>query len=385
MLSQHYSSPFFQLALRRSSMNKSMLRGDFHTLVPCGVAASPTIVRVWHWRGARGRFLRSLCLFGFIAVAGSLYHLWINTPLPRKIVVKLSSPHHHPIDDLIANATATLHSLLSKQTTTLTEAASAYRERRGRNPPPGFDVWHAFASAHDAFVVEDFFDQIYDDLNPFWGVPAAQIRQQARQLPIKVVVRNGKVQTKKGDHKRLKQWIDMVQKIQDKLPGRDMPLNMLDEPRVAVFWEHIFDQTEKASSSRYQQPTRDTMRSFTARDIDGEAIETSEPEFLEGGSYRDQVRAGCAPDAPSRNVSTLDDFSTPLGSFQEDVCDDNRWKTFTHEGFVSNGTRARDPCSQPELVSAHGALIAPLSQSTSQTLIPMFSSSKLSMVGALSI
>ncbi|KAK7192371.1 hypothetical protein DPSP01_004958 [Paraphaeosphaeria sporulosa] len=347
-------------------------------LYPRGLLAKSTVLRVWQRQGARGRFLRSLCVLIFIAVAGSLYHLWAHKTTPKKIVVRLGSPQTHPIDDLITNATATLHSLLSRQTTTLTEAASAYRERRGRHPPPGFDVWHAFANAHDALLVEDFFDRIYDDLNPFWSISAMQIRQQARQMPNKIVVRNKKVQTKKGDRKRLDQWIDMVKKIQDKLPDLDMPLNMLDEPRVAVPWENISNYIESASAVRRQQPAHEVLKSFTSLDIDGETIEHDESKFSEERPYWDLVRAGCAPDAPSWNVSVLENLSTPLGACPENECN-NSSVPFTYDGFVSNWTRAKDPCLQPGLVSSHGALIAPLSQSTSQTLIPMFSSSKLSM------
>ncbi|KAF9736466.1 hypothetical protein PMIN03_011936 [Paraphaeosphaeria minitans] len=348
-------------------------------LTPRGLPANSTLLCVWQQKGARGRLLRSLCILAFIASAVSLYHLRVHTPAPRKIVVTLGSPHHHPIDDLITNATATLHSLLSRKTTSLTDAASAYRERRGRHPPPGFDVWYAFAGAHDAVLVEDFFDRIYDDLNPFWSVPAARIRQQARQMPNKIVVRNKKVRTKKGDRKRLDQWIDMVKKIQDKLPDLDMPLNMLDEPRVAVPWEDISTYTESASAARQQQPAHRIVKSFTSLDIDRETIEHDAPIFSEERPYWDLVRAGCAPDAPSRHVSVIDTFSTLLGSCPENDCNANSSIPFTYEGFVSNWTRARDPCLQPDLVSAHGALIAPLSQSTSQKLIPMFSSSKLSM------
>ncbi|KAF2439267.1 glycosyltransferase family 90 protein [Karstenula rhodostoma CBS 690.94] len=304
-----------------------------------------------------------------VSVASSLYHLWAHTPVPSKIVVGVGSPRHHPIDDLIANATTTLHSLLSKQTTTLTDSASAYRERRGRHPPPGFDVWHSFASAHDAVLVEDFFDRIYDDLGPFWSVPAKQIRQQARQLPNRIVVRNRKVRTRKGDRKRLDQWIDMVQKIQDKLPDLDLPLNMLDEPRVAVSWEDISSYTETAAAARQQQPAHEVVKDFASLDIDSETIEHDEPTFSHESPYWDLVRAGCARDAPSPNISVPTNLSRPV----------NSPTPFTYEGFVSNWTRAKDPCLQPELASSHGALIAPLSQSTSQTLIPMFSSSKFSM------
>jgi hypothetical protein len=336
---------------------------------------------MWQRQKGRGRLLKFLRILVFIAVVGSVHHLWAQTPAPRKIVVTAGSSHHHPIDDLITNAEATLRSLLSKQTTTLTETADAYRDRRGRHPPPGFEQWHAFASAHNAVLVEDFFDQIYDDLSPFWSVPAKQIRQQARQLPNRIVVRNKKVQTRKGDRKRLDTWIDMVQKIQHELPDLDMPLNMLDEPRVAVPWENISSYFEMESKARQLQPAYQVMQEFTHLDIDDEMIEYDEPKtFSDRSPYWDLVRAGCAPSAPSRNISTFANFSEPLVICLNDDCGRMNSEAFTYEGFISNWTRAKDPCLQPDLVSLHGALIEPLSQSTSRTLIPIFSSSKLSVV-----
>jgi hypothetical protein len=336
---------------------------------------------MWQRQKGRGRLFRSLRIFLVIAVAGSVYHLWTQAPAPRKIVVTPGSAHHHPIDDLITNATATFRSLVSKQTTTLNETADAYRDRRGRHPPPGFDAWHAFASAHNAVLVEDFFDQIYNDLSPFWSVPAKQIRQQARQLPNRIVVRNKKVQTRKGDRKRLDTWIDMVQKIQHELPDLDMPLNMLDEPRVAVPWENISSYIEMESDARQLQPTYEVVQSFTLKDIDGETVEYDEPKtFSDHDPYWDMVRVGCAPDAPSRNISTLPNLTEAPVFCLENECGPMDAKAFTYEGFISNWTRAKDPCLQPDLVSSHVALIEPLSQSTSPDLIPIFSSSKLSMV-----
>ncbi|KAL1604877.1 hypothetical protein SLS60_004417 [Paraconiothyrium brasiliense] len=330
-----------------------------------------------------GRLLSFLCSFVLTAVAVSTYHLWSHTPLPKEIVVTLASPHPHPINDLIRNATNTFGTLLSKQTTTLTETADAYRKQRGRHPPPGFEEWYAFATAHNVIIVEDFFDQIYDDLSPFWGVPAKQIRQQARQLPDRVVVRNKEVQTPKGDRKRLDQWIDMVMKIQHLLPDMDLPLNMLDEPRVAVPWENISTYVSIGSEKRQMHPAHQVVQQFSSLDIDGEAIEYDEPTFSDQSPYWELVRAACAPDAPSRNISAPTYLSGPPIFCEKDDCALIRSIPFTHESFVSNWTRAKDPCLQPDLLSLHGVLIDPLSQSTSQTLLPMFASSKLSMTNGI--
>ena len=98
----------------------------------------------------------------------------------------------HPIDDLIAQAEKEFSALLAKETKTLNEAAAAYRKRRGRHPPPGFATWYQFAIDLNATIVEDFFDPIYDDLNPFWGLSPSSIRREAHRYEMTINVRNGK-------------------------------------------------------------------------------------------------------------------------------------------------------------------------------------------------
>lgn len=354
-----------------------MARCGIHRLTSC---IEPTTTRMFQWRLSRGSLFALLRVLVFVTVALSIFALWNQPPAPKRIVVLPGSRTRHPIDTLIKNATATFETLLSKRTKTLAESAAAYRARRGRHPPPDFDVWHKFASQHNVILVEDFFDQIYNDLGPFWGVPAKQIRQQARQLPNRVIVRDRKVQTRKGDRKRLDQWIDMATKIQHMLPDLDLPLSMLDEPRVAVPSENVSSYMATESELRKLHAAHDVVQRFATLYIDKEALEIDEPTFFEDGPYWDQIRGGCAPDSPSRDLSIPTNLSGPPMFCSGSDCAGNRSMTFTYKGFVSNWTRAKDPCLQPELLSSHGALIAPSSQSTSHTLIPIFGSSKLSMV-----
>ena len=88
----------------------------------------------------------------------------------------------HPIDTLVKTADDTFKAVLAKESKTLAEAADAYRKRRGRHPPPGFDKWYQFAVDNDAVMVEDFFDQIYHDLNPFWGIDPTRILKDRKSV-----------------------------------------------------------------------------------------------------------------------------------------------------------------------------------------------------------
>src|SRR5215469_1676511 len=85
----------------------------------------------------------------------------------------------HPIGQLIRKARDQWSCVLAKRSHDLPTAAYRYRERRGRHPPPGFDAWVNWALRHEAVVIEDFFDRIYDDLNPFWALDAREVRRRS--------------------------------------------------------------------------------------------------------------------------------------------------------------------------------------------------------------
>jgi hypothetical protein len=91
----------------------------------------------------------------------------LKSPIDIFSIDPESRSRRYPINDLIAKADSEYERLLGNQNTGLAQAAQAYRSRRGRHPPPSFDRWVAFAEAHDCLIIEDMFDCIYHDLNPF--------------------------------------------------------------------------------------------------------------------------------------------------------------------------------------------------------------------------
>ncbi len=155
----------------------------------------------------------------------------------------------HPINALVKAADKEFASQLAKATETLPDAAAAYRKRRGRHPPPGFDKWHAFAQEKNALIVEDFWDQIYHDLEPFWGVKPAQIRKDAREFEMRIEVRDHKASTGSGWF-WTKIWLDMIQTVEHLLPDMDLAMNAMDEPRMVVPWEDINAYMKKAAKTR---------------------------------------------------------------------------------------------------------------------------------------
>lgn len=172
----------------------------------------------------------------------------------------------HPISKLISDARSTFRELISGQSKTLKDAATAYRKRRGRHPPPGFDLWYQFARDNHALVVESFFDQIYHDIQPFWGADPAVLRKNAVSLLNTdgrdgISIRNHTI-TWHNDHFWFPRWADLINTIVHLLPDVDIPLNAEDVPRVVVPWEDVDALVGKAALTAKLTPVSKVVSEF---------------------------------------------------------------------------------------------------------------------------
>ncbi|CAJ2509698.1 Uu.00g147240.m01.CDS01 [Anthostomella pinea] len=283
------------------------------------------------------------------------------------------TPATHPIDQLIDGAEKDFTSMLAKQSRTLAEAADAYRKRRGRHPPPGFDKWYNFAKENDAVMVEDFFDQIYHDLNPFWGVDPRRIRKEAWDFEMTINIRSGSASAK-SDWFWTQIWLDMFKTIEHLLPDMDIALNAMDEPRVIVPWEDMSTLMRKGDQARVITPVKNVVREFQSLPAPGKGDKspaTREKYWEDTDPYWAIARRGCSPDSPARKTPILESYNdTP--SFSPS------WATpHQYQGYVSNFTLSTEFCHQPDLQGLEGIFIKPLSTSTTQVLFPLFGGSKL--------
>lgn len=285
-------------------------------------------------------------------------------------------PEHppHPIDHLIANAANDFETTLGKQTHTVQGAADAYRARRGRQPPPRFDEWFAYAKSKNAIIVEDFFDQIYHDLGPFWAIVPKVLRTQARGFLFRISVRNG-TETHRSDEERpwMQLWGAAVAAIAKNLPDLDMPINVMDESRMVVPWEEIDTYMAKQAKSRKivdQSALRTTYSSLDPLPID-DPVEFA-PTFDSRGPYWQKYVVGCNPDSLARHHTAVTDFDNPPEL-------NTTWPADSYHGYVQNWTLAKSPCFQPHLRALHGTFIEPVSIKHTAELFPFFGGSKLPM------
>ena len=168
----------------------------------------------------------------------------------------------HPINGLIEGAEKVYHDLLKKESHDIKAAADEYRKRRGRHPPPGFDQWFKFAQENKAVMVEDFFDQIYHDLGPFWGLPANVMRKESAAYEMTITVRDRNASAG-SDWFWTKIWLDMMKTIEHLLPDMDIPLNAMDEPRILAPWEEINSLMNRERETRNMPPPGEVIQEFS--------------------------------------------------------------------------------------------------------------------------
>ncbi|KAG6861171.1 hypothetical protein C0995_002978 [Termitomyces sp. Mi166 len=82
----------------------------------------------------------------------------------------------HPIYELIRNAEAAWNAKLKRSSKTLAEAVLEYKRRYKRLPPKGFDAWWAYVQEHNVQLPDEY-DQIYEDLEPFWGMDPRDLQR----------------------------------------------------------------------------------------------------------------------------------------------------------------------------------------------------------------
>ncbi|GKT52223.1 beta-1,2-xylosyltransferase 1 [Colletotrichum spaethianum] len=285
------------------------------------------------------------------------------------------SSKEHPIDTLIKEADETFENMLKKESKTLTAAAKAYRERRGRHPPPGFDAWFQFAQDRKAVIVEDFFDQIYHDLQPFWGVEASRIRKEAAEWEMVIKVRKGRA-TRTSDWFWTIHWTNMIKTIENLLPDMDIALNPMDEPRMVVPYEDMEQYLRDAALTHSMPEPKQVMNTFQALPSNKKELDRN-VKVLSKHWDKVTILAHCPPrlppDSPARLAKTQREFNSPP------TISTKYAKEHMRDGFVSNYTLSTQLCHQPDLQGLNGIFIEPLSTSATPVLFPMFGGSKLAV------
>ncbi|KAF2642386.1 hypothetical protein P280DRAFT_516172 [Massarina eburnea CBS 473.64] len=304
----------------------------------------------------------------------------------------------HPIERLMEAAQKKFDEMAKEEAYSVEEAAKKYRERRGRHPPPGFDAWYTYATSQNAVIVESFFDQIYDDLAPLWGIEALTLRRTAHSFSPKISMRNGIVDAQmKNSYPRLYKTMQMLQGLCEEegvaLPDLNIPINVNDESAMLVPWEKV-DTTLQLARPILASP-KDVISNFSSID-DAESMGAAfDPEWKDGRErhtsakwygprpFWSLVSPACSPDSPARLEPLMQDIWHREGHTEAEheavALLPLGFPKGSLKGYADDWTGAVDVCQRPKLQGLHGAFVAPESMSVTQKLFPLFSATKIGM------
>lgn len=301
----------------------------------------------------------------------------------------------HPVSLLMADADANAQAWIAQAgaSQNLGEAILAYEKRYRIYPPPNFDKWYDFAVSSNSTII-DRFDQIHNDLLPFWGMEPAEIRRLTGHMLERpwteiagVRISNGTASI--GPHMPpTHRWmiegaVDMINTFVEYLPDMDLAFNINDESRVAVPWAEMEEYKLKAAATRMalnktQAKLKTSFLPHATNLWNGSFMAPEAPygpedasDLFEGASFRSSFEhygtIGCPPSSLARQHQTPN---------KKSPCHYCR-APHTLGGFISNWTLSGSLCHQPDLANLHGFHLSPSAFKSTHTLFPIFSQSKV--------
>ncbi|QRV74770.1 glycosyltransferase family 90 protein [Ceratobasidium sp. AG-Ba] len=251
-------------------------------------------------------------------------------------LVEVNPEGRHPIYDLIARAEAAWKAKLDRQSRHLADAVDEYERRYGRPPPPGFDKWWDYATAHNVQLLDEY-DTIDHDLKMFWGVAPDVLRQtqkdwEKQEGTYTLASENGHIRL--GTH-------TLGSQTDELLPRAEMQIGLLSE---VARWLPDFRATFTAHDGPYQ---------FIASDLKEAALDAAKHHtHLDQTSIPHQAYAGWIDGCPA-NSNLHVQQSKQKWDVRPDMQERHaaRPKTFIHDHVAS-----MDPCTHPDLVHINGFL-----------------------------
>jgi hypothetical protein len=169
-------------------------------------------------------------------------------------------------------------------------------------------------------------------------------------------------------------WKKMIDEVAFMLSDMVIPLNTMDESRLMVPWKKINELVSSAAMRKAVsdlEEVSDKVKGWREGQVE-EDVETPVVEWSTHSPPYSYARAACAPDTPIHN-------DRPLLKSESAYETDARTNKILKHQFVANSTWWSDTCSDAAIGAYHGALMSPLTSSTTDVLQPLFGGSKFSV------
>ncbi|KAG6334857.1 hypothetical protein ID866_4233 [Astraeus odoratus] len=252
----------------------------------------------------------------------------------------------HPIYDLVERGEAMWKAKLGRASTSYDQLVAEYRRRYDRSPPPGLDQWWAYVQEHDVQLPDEY-DQIYYDLEPFWGIKPSELRKIQAELedhentftlskaegePLRILTEKLPADSSKRENLLgpATEMLQLLEGVQHLLP----PFRAVFSPfGVAEIFLHYNTKSyaTKAAATDLMLDMKDLPR-----------------------SRKRGWTTGCPPSSPA----ITQELYSPKDA----------------KSFIYDHRTAMDPCKHPSLLQEHGQFIAHgIGPHGTQKLPPLFS------------
>ncbi|SJL16213.1 uncharacterized protein ARMOST_19732 [Armillaria ostoyae] len=245
----------------------------------------------------------------------------------------------HPIYQLIEFAEKKWKAKLQRASKNLDEAVAEYKRRYKRAPPRGFDIWWEYVEKNNVQLPDEY-DQIYRDLEPYWGVNPVDL---ARIVSEWEGHKDSFTLGKEEGHR-----VGLVNyTIRDPsthghvLSGAQMLGELLEDvdeflpPFHAVFHPH--DNPEHVTDWELRDKMFEHARAGTYIDVDHPVVPIRDHGWI----------SGCAPTSPA--------WKDPI-----DFTFNASWPPpppNAPKTFVFDHRKSMDPCLHPHLLREHGQFL----------------------------
>ena len=283
----------------------------------------------------------------------------------------------HPISRYMKKADDELKAYEDGISRTFKETVDKYRRKYGRHPPPGFRDWYKFAREKAVHNIDDF-EQIMDDIRPFWGMKPSLIRTYAALLGADsdngisaLRIRNKKIWNTTFQNWRMETMRRMVEPFVKYLPDMDIAMNREDQPRIVVPWDDMQALLKKESETRRIAVASEASWTTNMTGFYREGVDSPKPDFkfehIAGKQYMLTLKEACPPESPARNNVT------DLASVEALYKDPNG-------GFITNFNTSTDLCVMGHgIEDKHGIMFAASTLQNTPLLLPIFSECKVNV------
>ncbi|KIL62815.1 glycosyltransferase family 90 protein [Amanita muscaria Koide BX008] len=240
----------------------------------------------------------------------------------------------HPIYELMARAEKEWDEKLKRASKTLGEAVREYRRRYRRYPPKGFDAWWKYVVEHNVQLPDEY-DQIYQDLEPFWGLQPSELLKRQKELESKMESYTIGID-EEGDEISVLDYAIREEKFEDLIKGSVEILDILSD--VA---EHL--PPFRAVINPHDVPNQ--MSDYF--------VKSAALRAARNGDYLNQARLPKVTRLGWRSACP------PLSQARQEPFDlDSPPARRKYKTFIYDHLRSMDPCLHPEHFYHHGQFLS---------------------------